>query len=143
MKFKLFIDPKRDEEIQVYAHAESPLTDTLRRLAEGEAEPLLGWKEKEFIPLEPEEIYCFFLENNRLYAVTEREQWLVKQRLYQLEPLLPPTFVKLHQSCIANLKKVARFDGSLAGTLRVIFKNGRVDYVSRRQLKQVKERLGL
>ncbi len=143
MKFKLILDPNQEEEIQVYAHAESPLTDALRRLAEGNGEPLLGWRGKEFIPLELEEIYCFFLENNRLYAVTEREQWLVKQRLYQLEPLLPSSFVKLHQSCIANLKKVERFDGSLGGTLRVIFKNGRVDYVSRRQLKQVKERLGL
>ena len=143
MKFKLILDPNQEEEIQVYAHAESPLTEALRRLAEGETYPLLGWQEKEFIPLDPEEIYCFFVENNRLYAVMEKERWLVKQRLYQLEPMLPPSCVKLHQSCIANLKKVERFDGSLAGTLRVTFKNGRVDYVSRRQLKQVKERLGL
>ncbi len=143
MRFKLFIDQTREEEVLVYAHRETPLTEAMRRLAEGEREPLLGWQEKEFVPLEPEEICCFIVENNRVFAIAGAEKWLVKQRLYQLEPMLPPSFVKLHQSCIANLKKVERFDGSLAGTLRVTFKNGRVDYVSRRQLKQVKERLGL
>ncbi len=45
MKFKLFIDPDREEEILVYAHQESPLTQALRNLVEREQEPLLGWQE--------------------------------------------------------------------------------------------------
>ena len=52
-------------------------------------------------------------------------------------------FIKINQSCIANIRQIQRFDTSFSGTLRVIFKNGYTDYVSRRQLKAVKERLGL
>ena len=52
-------------------------------------------------------------------------------------------FVKLNQSCIVNIKKIECFDASLGGALKVTLKNGYRDYVSRRQLKAVKERLGL
>ena len=61
----------------------------------------------------------------------------------QLEEMLDDSFVKINQSCIANIKKIDRFKATVGGSLTVIFKNGHIDYVSRRNLKNVKERLGL
>ena len=57
--------------------------------------------------------------------------------------MLGEGFVKINQSCIANTKKILRFSASISGALQVTFKNGYRDYVSRRQLKTVKKRMGL
>ena len=64
-------------------------------------------------------------------------------RLYQLEELLPSDFLKINQSCLVNIEKIKRFDSSIGASLRVMLDDGDRDYVSRRQLKTVKERLGL
>ena len=87
--------------------------------------------------------YCFTVEESRVYAITKSGKWQLKCRLYNLEESLPQSFVKINQSCIANIKMIHRFDTSLSGALAVRFKNGYCDYVSRRNLKTVKERLGL
>ena len=104
---------------------------------------IVGYFEKEIIILLPNEICCFIVENNKIYALTQDKKILLKQRLYELEEILDSGFIKVNQSCIANIKQIKRFDASISGSLVVIFKNGHRDYVSRRQLKHVKERMGI
>lgn len=142
MKFTLVIDKER-EEVLVYAKKPSALTEAIERLVAEDGVELIGYKDREMTRLELSEILRFTVEDNKVYAVTASEPLQLKCRLYQLEERLPAHFVKIHQSCIANLKKVKRFDASLSGALKVIFQNGDVDFVSRRQLKTVKERLGV
>lgn len=142
MKFRLFIDRNREEEVIVYAHERNEVVDSIERLV-SEGTELMGYSGKTAVRLYLNEVYCFSVENNRVYAVTETEKYEMKLRLYQLEKIADKTFVKINQSCIANIKKIERFDASVSGTMRVIFKNGYTDYVSRRQVKNVKERLGL
>ena len=95
------------------------------------------------VKLSLQEIYCFTIEGKKLYALTENEKLLIKQRLYQIEELTDNDFLKINQSTIINIRKIKRFDTSLSGSLLVVLKNGYKDYVSRRQLKFVKERIGL
>ena len=83
------------------------------------------------------------VEDGKVYALTESEKYRLKQRLYLLEEMLDVSFVKINKSCIANIRKIKKFDASFSGTLTVVFKNGYRDYVSRRNLKSVKERLGV
>ena len=71
------------------------------------------------------------------------EKFEIKTRLYVIEEKLPENFIKINQSCIANINQIERFDASISGTLKIRFKNGYTDYVSRRQLKNVKERIGI
>ena len=66
----------------------------------------------------------------------------VKMRLYELEALLSDDFVKINQSTVANITKVSSFGVSPGASLTVFFKNGHKDYVSRRQVKAVKKKLG-
>ena len=143
MKFTMIIDKERDEEVIVYARERSPLTDDIERLVSGERFELIGYNGKKAVRLEPSQVYCFTVEDNKVYAVCEGERLQLKCRLYQLEQALCEGFVKINQSCIANIKKISRFDASISGSLKVVFKNGYCDYVSRRQVKNVKERLGL
>ena len=112
-------------------------------MAESDQVGFIGYKDKEIISLDSSDIYCVSIIDNKVYAICEKEKLILKERLYILEEKLPGNFLKINQSCIANLNKVERFDASISGTLKLRFKNGYTDYVSRRQLKFIKERLGI
>ena len=91
----------------------------------------------------PQEVFCFIVENSKVYAICDDKKYLLKLRLYNIEQTLDKDFIKINQSSIANINKIQKFDASIGGTLKVIFKNGYTDYVPRRNIKHVKERLGL
>lgn len=143
MKFRLIIDKNREEEVIVYSHNKTKLTDEIEKLVENDSTELVGYIEREVYKLSLSEIYCFVAEDNNVYAITAENRFRVKMRLYQLEEMLDTSFIKINQSCIVNVRKILKFDASLAGALRVTLKNGYSDYVSRRNVKNVKERLGV
>ena len=143
MKFKLFIDKEKEEQVLIYAHQKSKLTDAIQQLVEQDAVELNGYIDREVVRLNVTEIYCFMVENNKVYALTKKDKFYLKCRLYQLEDQFSESFIKINQSCMVNVKMIARFDASLSGVLKVRLKNGYSDYVSRRNVKSVKERLGL
>lgn len=143
MKFEIVIDADCDEKVVVYAHERSRLVDELEQLVLQRPLELVGRAGKSAVMFEPSDVYCFIVENGKVYALTVKEKLQLDRRLYQLESQLSDGFVKINQSCIANFKKIDRFSASFSGALEVRFKNGYTDYVSRRRLKYVKERLGL
>ena len=141
MKCSVIIDKEKEEQVIIYAHQKTKLVEQIERLASEDI--LIGYRDSEAVRLLFSEVYCFIVEENKVYALTESERFRLKSRLYQLEEVMPPQFVKLHQSCIANMQKMRRFDASMTGALMVTMQNGYTDFVSRRNLKTVKERLGL
>ena len=143
MKLQIVINHNRDEEIVIYAHKKSPLVSEIEELVKSYSVDLIGYTENETVKLSLNDIYCFFTEDNKVYALTENGKYRLKSRLYQIEEGLSDNFVRINQSCIANIKKIDRFKATVGGSLTVVFKNGYIDYVSRRNLKNVKERLGL
>lgn len=143
MQCEIIIDPNGEERVVIYARQESDLTRAICRLAEEHTTPLMGYRDGEIVPLTPAQIACVMVEGDKVYALCADEKLQMKQRLYVLEEILGDGFVRLNQSCLANKNWVERFDASLSGTLKVKFKNGHTDYVSRRQMKHVKERFGI
>lgn len=143
MKISVFIDKNREEEIVIYAHEENELSKQIKSLVNNFSSQIIGFKANEIFQLNANDIYCFTVENNKVFALTENDKFLLKNRLYSIEEGLSSDFIKINKSCIANIKKIDRFDASISGTLKVKFKNGYTDYVSRRSVKIVKERLGL
>lgn len=143
MKLRIVIDPNRDEEIVINAREKSHLVCEIEELVKNHSVDLIGYTENETVKLDLNDVYCFYTEDNKVFALMENEKYRLKSRLYQLEENLSDNFVKINQSCIANIKKIDRFKATVGGSLTVVFKNGYVDFVSRRNLKNVKERLGL
>ena len=146
MKYTLNIDEEREEEIIVYAHSKTKLIESLERLineAKLRTPPIIGYVGDDIVEVKPKDVSCFFIEDKRLYASTEKGKVLIKRRLYEIEKELGEDFIKINQSSIANIKHVERFSVSFGAALTVHFKNGYRDFVSRRQVKAVKERLGL
>lgn len=143
VKCTVILDQTRDEEILIYAHQKTTLIDEIEQLVLGERFQITGFLQNEIIKLDIKDIYCFTVDDGKLYAVCETQKYLLKKRLYIVEQMLDDNFIKINQSSIANIHKIKKFDVSINGTLKVVLKNGYSDYVSRRNLKSVKERLGL
>jgi len=143
LDFKIIIDKDLREDIVVYAKEKTPLTDEIEALIKSSCDAVIGYSDNEAINISLRDVYCFTIEKNKLFAIMENERLLIKERLYQIEERLGSNFIKINQSSIANTKKIDRFKASIGGSLIVIFKNGYRDYVSRRQTKSVKERMGV
>ena len=143
MKCRIFIDKEHEEEILIYAHEKTHLVEQIEKLVSDDSFELIGYKDREAVRLNTNDVFCFIAEDNKVYALTENEKLNLKYRLYQIEEKLSQNFVKINQSCIANINMIDRFDASFSGTLIVKFRNGYTDFVSRRQVKNVKERFGL
>lgn len=142
MKYKIILDPTREEEVIIYAHQKNALVETIENLI-NKTSDLIAFNDTEAVKLEPMSVCCFVVENNKVFALTDTEKLRMKCRLYSLEETLGNNFIKINQSCIVNKNAIKRFDVSFSGSMKIILKNGYSDYISRRQLKSVKERMGL
>ena len=144
MKYTTIIDPHRDQEVIIYAHRRAPEVEALEDYIRRMDTELLGYgKDGQIIPLRPDDITCFIAEEGRVYALTDEERLSVRLPLYALEETLGDGFIRINQSCLGNIRKIHHFDASIGGSLMVTFTNGHRDFVSRRQLKTVKERMGM
>ena len=143
MKCELHIDKNTDEKVLIYAHEQNKAVDEIKSFVENQDIEIIGYKDNEVEKLNPNNVICFIVEDSKIFAITDNENLRVKLRLYVLEEMLGEGFIKINQSCIANIRKITKFDSSISGTLTVIFKNGYKDYVARRNIKSIKERLGL
>lgn len=147
VKCEIIINPSCEEKIVIYAKEKNGLKkrvlEELKKLAQETEKELFGYMGDEIVKLNPSDIHYISVTGGKVYAVCEKERYLLKERLYALEEKNLENFVKINQSCLANIRKTERFDTSVSGTLKIRFKNGDTDYVSRRQLKAVKERLGI
>lgn len=142
MKCEIILGTEREDCVLIYARKKTPLVEEIERLAREGDEPLIGHADGSTCRLTPSEIYCVLVEDNKVYALTKTDRWQLRKRLYQMEESLGDTFVKINQSCLVNIRQIERFDASFSASLMVTLKNGYRDYVSRRQLKFVKERIG-
>ena len=142
MKYTTVIDPHREEEVVIHAKKKTREIEELESYLNRMNAELVGYGEDgQILPLRPAEVHCFIVEDGRVCALTEKEKLTVRLPLYAIEEMLTEDFVRINQSCLGSIRKIARFDASIGGALMVTFGNGHRDYVSRRQLKNVKERM--
>ena len=65
MKYSIFIDPSRDEEVLIYAHEKNELVARLERLLSEDDVEFLGYFSDEIVKLTLDDIDCFFVEDGR------------------------------------------------------------------------------
>ena len=142
MKYQTIVDKEREEEVLIYVHQKNEASQKIEAFVSGLSTELYGYRDKIAVRLSPSEIQCVTIQDGKSFAMTQDETYQLKERLYMLEDVLGDSFLKINQSCIANIHKIKKFDATFSGALLVIFQNGYRDYVSRRRLKAVKERIG-
>ena len=143
MKFNLIIDKTKEEEVTVTAHRPSALTEELELLVlqHAGADRIAAYREDELTLLPIAEIECVTVLEGRTWAIdTRNRRYRLKQRLYELEELLPSSFLRINKSALANEARLERFTVSFSGAVDAVFRCGYTEYVSRRCFAQIKRR---
>ena len=146
MKFTLIIDKDAPEEVVAKVHSPSALTEKLEELvlAQNNSDRILAYTEEDFRMLKFSQIECITILDGKTCAIdTEGKRYRLKQRLYELEEILPASFIRINKSAIANETKIERFTANFSGAVDVVFQGGYREYVSRRCFAQIKRRYGL
>lgn len=143
MKFKLIIDNEKEEEIIITAKERSTLIEQIESLVmeySGQ-DKIPAYTEDEITKLLINEIECITVIDGKTYAIyKDAKHYRLKQRLFEIEKLLPSSFIKINKSSIANETKIDRFKASFSGAVDAVFKCGFTDYVSRRCFAEIKRR---
>lgn len=143
MKFKLIIDADKDEEVIATVHERSPLTDQIERLVMQHTgtDRIAAYTEDDMKMLPFADIECITILDGKTYAIdTSNSRYRLKLRLYELEEILPPSFIRINKSALANETKLDRFTTSFSGAVDAVFKCGYTEYVSRRCFAEIKRR---
>lgn len=141
MKFKLIIDREKDEEVVVTAHNRTPLIDEIEALISKHTDRIPGYTEDDIKMLSVSEIECVTVLDGKTYAIdTKNRRYRLKQRLYELESVLPTSFIRINKSTLANEACLDKFRVTVTGSVDAVFKCGYTEYVSRRCFAQIKRR---
>jgi len=94
------------------------------------------------IVLQPEEIDFLYVENRKVYAALAKKRLEVRMKLFELEQILHVHhFMRFSKSVLGNINNIQRFELSFSGNLCVYFMSGNKEYVSRKYVTNIKERL--
>ncbi len=143
MKCYTYIKEDEEEKVLIYAHDRTRLVEDIEALVLSSEIDINGTYDSEIIKIDINDVVCFISENNKVFALIGDKKYQIKYRLYQIEELNLNLFIKINQSCLANKTKIKKFETTIGGALKVVFKNGYIDYIARRELKNVKKRMGL
>lgn len=143
MIFQLVIDKEKDEEVVATVHSPSALTEQIEQLVReyDGTDRIAAFTEDDLIILPFTEIECITVEDGKTWAIDSRgKKYRLKLRLYEVEALLPASFIRINKSTIANEKGLERFTAAFSGAVDAVFKCGHREYVSRRCFVEIKRR---
>lgn len=143
MKFKLTIDKNQEEEVIVRAHSPSILTEQIEALvlAYNQTDRIAAYREDELRILKFSQIECITVLDGKTTAIDSAgTHYRLKQRLYELEPILPASFIRINKSSFANETRLKEFTATFSGGVDAVFQCGYREYVSRRCFAQIKRR---
>ena len=147
LKVEVQIDPGLDGP-EIILRAPMPTAEVeelARKLRESALPgPFTVYAEREAVRVSRAMVLRFYAEDKGVFCQTAQGVYTVRQRLYELEEELAGTkFVRVSNSEIVNLDRVAALDLTLAGTIKMTLEGGTVCWVSRRYVKKIKQALGL
>lgn len=143
MKFILIIDRDAEEQVTATVHTPSAFTAQLETLVQSYTgtDRITAFREDEIHLLPFSEIECITVIDGKTCAIdTHATQYRLKQRLYELEAMLPICFIRINKSTFANETKLSRFCATFSGGVDAVFQCGYREYVSRRCFAQIKRR---
>ena len=143
MKYKLIINKNVEEEIVATVHAPSSLTQKIEDLVRSfsGAEFIMAYRDEEMRKLSFGEIECITVIDRKVIAIdTKGNHYALKDRLKDLEDILPSYFIRINKSALANEHRIQRFDAVFSGGIDAVFHCGYKEYVSRRCFAEIKRR---
>ena len=144
MKFKLLINPHKNEIVQAQVHQKSIFTDNLEKfvLTNGNSNSIIGYDDKDHVILQLEDIVIITILDNKITAICiNNKRYHLRKRIYQLTNELPNNFWRINKSSIVNKIYIDRFEETKPAGVNIVMKNGLSDYVSRRCFSKIRKEL--
>lgn len=132
LNIKVVVDEAQDpQEITIVVHH---MSDEIKRIVQELNQPILmAFKRGSEFPLVVNDVLFFEVEEDNVYAHLVHTSYLVRQRLYELENLLPTHFVRISKSSIVNIQHIASIHRDLSTVREIGFhQSHKVIYVSRK-----------
>ena len=144
MKVRIELDPQMDEPEMIIRAPR--LTEDVARLQqlilEQNMTPLTFYKDRSEYFVDVSEILFFETDGEKIYGHTKEEAYEVRQKLYELEEILPIAFCRISKSTIVNTKQIYSIEKSFSGPSTVNFyQTHKQVHVSRHYYQLLKERL--
>ncbi len=135
------IDPR----VIVFTHSMTEeVNNIVKILTDNTSQILSAYKDGKIEILEQANLIRIYASSGKVYAITNKGEYILRIRLYEAENRLPSNqFIRISNSEIINLKKVVHFDLNFTGTICVKLSNGTITYVSRRFVPKLKRILGI
>lgn len=146
MKIEIKIDENCTETklIVVTNKMTDEVSALMQRLADEAPQVITGFRNDTAEFLDQTDIVRIYAANGKVFAVTNKGEYITKFRLYELEERLnKKIFVRISNSEIVNLKKIKKMDLSLVGTICVSLSDGTITYASRRYVSKIRQTLGI
>lgn len=146
MQVEIKIDSSCEEPkvIVLTASMTDEISAVVKKLSEDVPQVISGVRNDKVEVIEPRTIIRMYAASGKVFAVTEKGEYTLRLRLYELEERLDGSrFVRISNSEIINLQKVNCFDLSFTGTICVKLSDGATTYVSRRYVSKIKKILGI
>lgn len=146
MRIEIQLDSEcKDPKIVIHAsEMTNEISSLLEKLSGNEYQSLMGYKGDEILLIQMDDILRIYTEGQYVYAQVNNEKLRLRQRLYQLEEMVPrQQFIRISNSEIVNFEKVKSLDMSISGTITLKFYSGDQSYVSRRYINKIKKHLGI
>lgn len=146
MRIEIQLDSEcKDPKIVIHAsEMTNEISSLLEKLSGNEYQTLMGYKGDEILLIQMDDILRIYTEGQYVYAQVNNEKLRLRQRLYQLEEMVPrQQFIRISNSEIVNFEKVKSLDMSISGTITLKFNTGDQSYVSRRYVNKIKKHLGI
>lgn len=144
MKLKLNIDKNAEERVEATVKSQSDFTDKLEELVYiyNGSDRITAYSDDGIKHLAFADIEYITVIDSKTYAFDVKgKQNLIKQRLYEVESILPATFFRINKSSVANRTHIEKYAAAFSGGIDVVFKSGNKEYVSRRCFAQIKKEL--
>lgn len=135
---------KKYQETKVIIQASewSDELDELVRKLNSEKKRIVGFTEDQSVLLDPSEIDFVYAEKRKVFARTTTTTIEIKLKLYKVEELLENYhFIRFSKSVIGNTQHIRRFELAFNGNLLIHFDSGNVEYVSRKYVAALKEKV--
>jgi DNA-binding LytR/AlgR family response regulator len=101
----------------------------------------MGYRDDEMRKLPFSEIECITILNRKVIAMDGSGiQYSLRDRLRDLEEILPSYFIRINKSTLANEHCILRFDAAFSGGVDAVFQCGYREYVSRRCFAEIRRR---
>ena len=144
MKVRIELDPQMDEPEMIIRAPR--LTEDLAQLQQmildRKMATLTFYKDRSEYFVNVSEILFFETDGEKIYGHTREDAYEVRQKLYELEEILPITFCRISKSTIVNAKQIYSIEKSFSGTSTVNFyQTHKQVHVSRHYYQLLKERL--